>query len=369
MTHIGEVASYYYLDYRTVGNFQDAVQKISSDASIENLVRLLSNAIEFSELPVRHNEDEMNLELSYTLPWPAEVEEMDNSHTKAFLLLQAHFFRKTLPISDYINDTKSVLDQIPRVLNALIDIIAEQKQLVNVLNLMKVSQMVVQGLGPDDPDIMQLPQVDHDTISSLARLQKSSLVDLIGLTRDQVNSIFRILDYLYDRLHRKYTLHPIAQVMHTCRELVPSGDISHLLRVIGDLPGFSVQLSIRRSESESTEWKLLESTVGGASNSSAPYSLAINTLFDLQVSINRTHGDGRAKAYSPRFHKPKIPSWWLILGHMETGEVLGFKRIGEIGKKLVTHLEFLPPNIPEERGILSLFLVADGTLLISFRFY
>ena len=72
--------------------------------------------------------------------------------------------------------------------------------------------------------------------------------------------------------------------MNTCRELVPSGDISHLLRVIGDLPGFSVQLSIRRrNESESAEWKLVESSVGGASNSSAPYSLAINTLFDLRT--------------------------------------------------------------------------------------
>jgi hypothetical protein len=37
---------------------------------------------------------------------------MGSSHTKAFLLLQAHFERAALPIADYINDTKSVLDQV-----------------------------------------------------------------------------------------------------------------------------------------------------------------------------------------------------------------------------------------------------------------
>ena len=47
---------------------------------------------------------------------------MDSPHTKAFLLLQAHFRRLPLPIADYINDTNSVLDQAPRILNAMVNI-------------------------------------------------------------------------------------------------------------------------------------------------------------------------------------------------------------------------------------------------------
>ena len=47
-------------------------------------------------------------------------------HTKAALLLQAHFTHAPLPISDYVNDTKSVLDQSLRILNAMVDIAADE---------------------------------------------------------------------------------------------------------------------------------------------------------------------------------------------------------------------------------------------------
>lgn len=49
---------------------------------------------------------------------------LDDPHTKANLLLQAHFGRVTLPVSDYITDTKMVLDNSVRLLQAMIDICA-----------------------------------------------------------------------------------------------------------------------------------------------------------------------------------------------------------------------------------------------------
>lgn len=42
----------------------------------------------------------------------------DDPHTKANLLLQAHLGRLALPISDYITDTKGVLDNSLRILQA-----------------------------------------------------------------------------------------------------------------------------------------------------------------------------------------------------------------------------------------------------------
>ena len=41
---------------------------------------------------------------------------LDSSNVKAFLLLQAHMTRLTLPNTDYLTDTKSVLDQTIRIL-------------------------------------------------------------------------------------------------------------------------------------------------------------------------------------------------------------------------------------------------------------
>lgn len=41
---------------------------------------------------------------------------LDSSNTKTHLLLQAHFSRLHLPCTDYLTDTKSVLDQTIRII-------------------------------------------------------------------------------------------------------------------------------------------------------------------------------------------------------------------------------------------------------------
>ena len=48
--------------------------------------------------------------------WPIEKKLADDPHAKAGLLIQAHLGRLQLPISDYITDTKSVLDNSLRIL-------------------------------------------------------------------------------------------------------------------------------------------------------------------------------------------------------------------------------------------------------------
>lgn len=76
----------------------------------------MQDCSEYDELPVRHNEDNMNASLAPNLPIPVSPHSMDSAHTKTHLLLQAHFSRAQLPIADYGTDTKSVLDQALRIL-------------------------------------------------------------------------------------------------------------------------------------------------------------------------------------------------------------------------------------------------------------
>lgn len=54
---MGHIASYYYLQHKTVKTFQERLQ---GEFGIENLLKVLVDAEEFSLLPVRHNEDLMN---------------------------------------------------------------------------------------------------------------------------------------------------------------------------------------------------------------------------------------------------------------------------------------------------------------------
>lgn len=60
------------------------------------------------------------------------------------MYLQAHFTRMDLPISDYITDTKSVLDQSIRVLQAMVDVAANGGWLQTSLSVMHLLQMIMQ---------------------------------------------------------------------------------------------------------------------------------------------------------------------------------------------------------------------------------
>ncbi len=79
-------------------------------------LQVLCDAKEYDELPVRHNEDLMNKDLSKDCPIDLSDRMMDSPATKAHLLLQSHFGHLQLPCSDYFTDTKSVLDQAIRIL-------------------------------------------------------------------------------------------------------------------------------------------------------------------------------------------------------------------------------------------------------------
>lgn len=327
LTILGFISSYYYLDYRTVCIFKNTLMSIGPDAPIESMVGLISSAIEFSELPVRHNEDLLNAELSEGLPWPVDEGTLDTSNTKTFLLLQAHIYRHPLPISDYINDTKSVLDQVPRVLNALIDISGDEGHLNNVLTLMKISQMIIQGLSHNSNELLQLPELSPDGVSLLNDCGCRSLRDIAMMPSEKLSSV--------------------------CGKIMSSKCLGNFLNTVKEIPLFRLQLRTKLKDDLDSNW---------VSISSKPVVLKSGEVYILEVNIERTHGSPNAKTYSPKFHKPKIPSWWLVLGYAKYGELIALKRIEEIGHSRVSRLEFLSPEEDIDGTMLTLYLVPDSIM-------
>lgn len=122
-THLGYLASYYYLSHETVASLNNSIKEATG---IAELIDILSKAKEFAGLPVRHNEDVLNEALMHLVPLPVPKHDLESPHVKANLLLQAHFDRCPLPITDFITDTKSVLDQSIRVLQGMIDISSDK---------------------------------------------------------------------------------------------------------------------------------------------------------------------------------------------------------------------------------------------------
>ncbi|XP_033213736.1 activating signal cointegrator 1 complex subunit 3 [Belonocnema kinseyi] len=115
---MGRIASFYYLSHQTTLMFKEALK---DNLSVEQYLRIMCNAHEYDQFPVRHNEDLLNEELAKLCRYQVDRLTYDSPNTKAFLLMQVHFSRLPVPCADYTTDLKSVLDQSIRILQAMID--------------------------------------------------------------------------------------------------------------------------------------------------------------------------------------------------------------------------------------------------------
>ena len=106
---------------------------------------------------------------------------MDSAHTKASLLLQSHFSRLTLPSADYLTDTKSVMDQAPRVLQAMVDVVAESGWLAATLQALALLQCLVQARWDTDSPLLCLPGLEHHMLYLLQQAGLHSLPELLQL--------------------------------------------------------------------------------------------------------------------------------------------------------------------------------------------
>jgi activating signal cointegrator complex subunit 3 len=153
------------------------------------------DSTEFSQLPVRHNEDLINTDLAKTCPLEVNAYTMDSPHTKAHLLLQAHLSRLPLPCTDYVTDTKSVMDNALRVMQAMLDVCAESGWLASTLRIVTLLQMVVQARWDTDPGLLMLPHLEPHMLPGLsAGLGRvSCLPELLARVGDSYEALARPL--------------------------------------------------------------------------------------------------------------------------------------------------------------------------------
>uniref|UniRef100_A0A0R3U7I7 Helicase C-terminal domain-containing protein n=1 Tax=Mesocestoides corti TaxID=53468 RepID=A0A0R3U7I7_MESCO len=178
-TSNGRLASFYYLSHRTISLFIDQIMPTSS---IEDLLYILSMCEEFALMPVRHGEDEVNATLASQMPLRVRGA-ADSPHTKAHILLQSHLSRRThqLPIADYATDTKSLLDQTPRIIQAMIDFSAEQGWLACTLRSILLGQMLTQATWLEDSPLLQLsPEINSSHLAAF-RYYYGDVVDAMLL--------------------------------------------------------------------------------------------------------------------------------------------------------------------------------------------
>ncbi|KAG5518305.1 hypothetical protein PMAC_003101 [Pneumocystis sp. 'macacae'] len=191
-TVFGSIASYYYISHKTIRNL---LSKIKLEINFKNCLKLLSEASEFDELSVRHNEDIINKEISQKLPFKGEELSLPmwDPHIKTFLLIQAHLKHFNLPIIDYITDTTSVLDQSIRILQAYIDISAELGYLEACLEFISLMQYIKQARWPESPELSILPGVNCENATNLQQISQTKLEFLPKKSKNDLEKLGLLL--------------------------------------------------------------------------------------------------------------------------------------------------------------------------------
>ncbi|KAJ5949818.1 hypothetical protein N7454_001402 [Penicillium verhagenii] len=269
-TPFGKIMSYYYLSHKTI---RYLVSHAKPDPTFQDVLSWMCSATEFDELPVRHNEDLINAELAQNLPLSIEAMgdlPMWDPHVKAFLLLQAYMSRIDLPISDYVGDQTSVLDQGIRVLQASIDVMAELGFVPACQMLMTLLQCIKSARWPEDHPLSILPGIP---VEKPPRGLPSNLVALSS--------------------------QPVSSVVGMVKNLSLSSQFS---RVASLLPHISI-------------------------------SVAGISAKGLAVSVTRKnpHTHSEYRIHAPRFPKPQTEGYFLIVcvarPDGSDGDLLGLKRV------------------------------------------
>jgi len=188
------------------------------EASAAWLFFVLCSTHEFDEHPVRHNEEFLNQELSDQLMWGPDtsgvvsnqdtqhsIEIFQDPHTKCFLLVQAFLERVRLPISDYVNDTKTITENVPRLLAAMHYIARDDDSAAGSFELStqfsRTRQLYeTRALADHDP-LSQLPGVTNELARRLVTHKSShsknkeaaSFADLRAMPRKDAAKLFEQL--------------------------------------------------------------------------------------------------------------------------------------------------------------------------------
>lgn len=176
---LGHIASFYYVSHKTVRFFSDELFTVET---VPELLALISRASEYDPAPLRHNENNEVEEFARNLYWPVESDmSFDDAHTKVFVLLQAFMLRLPLPVTDFLNDQNSIMDNSIRLINALIDIAAYLKLWNQFRLLLECMPYLIQAFMPYDSELVQLEGVNP---AIAKRLRKEGVTTLRQLREE-----------------------------------------------------------------------------------------------------------------------------------------------------------------------------------------
>ncbi|KAF2866013.1 Sec63 Brl domain-containing protein [Massariosphaeria phaeospora] len=303
-TPLGKIMSYYYLSHKTIRHL---VKHVKRDATFLDVLSWVSHASEYDELPVRHNEDLINAELSNALPLKADDFglPMWDPHVKAFLLLQAHFSRIDLPIADYVGDLNSVLDQSIRIVQASIDVLTELGYRSSCEMMVILLQAIKSARWPTDGPLSILPGVDVEKEKARVAQPRAAPTSLVEATTTP-NGVL-------ETAAKSAGVSPT--MVRGFMETIPRLPI--LRYAVGSLNAVSITVGLSR----------VNAAQGRPSNMRSRASKRGQTGSSPRAGPGSTGSSG-IRIYAPRYPKPQTEGFFVIISYSSSDEIIALKRVG-----------------------------------------
>lgn len=299
--NLGMIAAYYYISYSTIELFS---LSLNAKTKIRGLIEIISNASEYSSIPIRHHEDVVLKQLLSKVPNKISSPKWTDPHVKTNLLIQAHLSRMTLT-AELQTDLEVILLKSIRLVQACVDVLSSNGWLAPALAAMELSQMLTQSVWNKDSYLKQVPHFTSEIISRCTSRKVETIFDIMELDDDDRNQLLRL------------DSSKMADVANFCNRY----------------PNIELNYSVgpKRDITEGSQVKV---------------------IVDLEREEEVT-----APVVAPFFPSKRDEGWWLVIGEPKSNALITIKRINLALKSKVT-LDFIAPS-PGEHTY-TLFFMSDA---------
>lgn len=316
-TTLGAACCYFYLDHRTPKQMELGIREarkiitnllqneVPADSSSQGMVPFvqrkqieevlcawllytLCSTHEFDEIPVRHNEEFLNKELSDKLKWGPDAQSIlgkrevyrvselfAQPHTKAYLLVQAHLEHAKLPISDFVNDSRAIVENVPRLLSAMEFIAvgdAASDSFELMTELVRLRQIWKSRTHPSVDPLVQLSISENSVHRNQTGViaEKDLIPTLLDLRTRPQEEVLSLLQKLFRNQQRSD---------HNLKDLIDS---------LFDMPLISLR-STKTSTRKETSGKLIGELILDLEIQRAPRSRrALDEEYSLSILVGTT---------------------------------------------------------------------------------
>ncbi|ETN47213.1 uncharacterized protein HMPREF1541_01404 [Cyphellophora europaea CBS 101466] len=304
------IAAYYNISFVTMQTF---LLSLTQRTKLKGLLEIVTSATEFEGVQLRRHETHLLRRIYDRCPVKMAEPAFDSPHFKAFVLLQAHFGRLSLPI-DLAKDLETVVGRVLPLLSACVDVLSSEGHL-NATHAMELSQMVVQAMWDRDSPLMQLPHFTKEVAERLAKdFQVRDVEEFMTAMDPSENQEYKTL------------VAALGEMGLGNRELVEAAAFTNQ-----KYPNLEVEFEVVDPEEI-------------AAGEPAVVNVTIKRDADDEDEDEEDQGPEEidTTVHAPFYPAKKQENWWLVVAEEKTKSLLAVKRVTVGVKELKAKLEFVP---------------------------